>query len=185
MPLNIDYEFIRKLEGGCQTQGYVPDSENGRTGVTIAMGFDLGQRKEQDLIDLGLNRFIVDLLKPYCGYQGKEAERILENHPLKISKYQAEFIDQSVKAQCSLMLDIVYEASVENGVCFVDLPYQAQTVIASVFFQYGIGLESATPKFWKAVTDQDWQATLAILRDFKDCYPTRRHKEANLLAQIA
>jgi len=63
---------------------------------------------------------------------------------------------------------------------FFSLPRQAQTVIASVSFQYG-NLALRTPNFWKAITAQDWKRTIAILKKFGDRYPSRRNAEANLL----
>jgi hypothetical protein len=49
MPENIDYSFLSNLEGGCKTKGYVPAAKKSKSGVTIATGFDLGQRSESDL----------------------------------------------------------------------------------------------------------------------------------------
>jgi GH24 family phage-related lysozyme (muramidase) len=53
-----------------------------------------------------------------------------------------------------------------------------------VSFQYGVGLNSRAPKFWKAVTTQDWKEATKILKAFGDAYPTRRKKEAALLEKI-
>ena len=66
---------------------------------------------------------------------------------------------------------------------FFDLPAQAQTVIASVAFQYG-NLQHRTPTFWHAVTAQDWRAAVQCLMDFKDAYRTRRMHEADLLVEL-
>jgi hypothetical protein len=54
MPENIDFAFLSGLEGGCKTTGYVPASSVSQSGVTIATGFDLGQRTEADLTRLGV-----------------------------------------------------------------------------------------------------------------------------------
>lgn len=67
---------------------------------------------------------------------------------------------------------------------FEDLPAEAQTVIASVSFQYGVGLSVATPKFWKAVVSQDWKEVSKLLKAFGDVYKTRRNKEAALIDKI-
>ena len=67
---------------------------------------------------------------------------------------------------------------------FFDLPGQAQTVIASVSFQYG-DLSVRSPKFWKWVATQDWPEATQILRNFGDGYPTRRMLEARLLEELA
>jgi GH24 family phage-related lysozyme (muramidase) len=55
-------------------------------------------------------------------------------------------------------------------------------VVASVAFQYG-DLSRRTPNFWRQVTSGDWDAALNNLRHFGDKYPTRRNKEADLLAK--
>ena len=54
MPENIDYNFLSDLEGGSKTTGYVPAAAVSKSGVTIATGFDLGQRDENDLKSLKL-----------------------------------------------------------------------------------------------------------------------------------
>jgi hypothetical protein len=54
MPDLIDYSFLSDLEGGRTTIGYVPAAAVSKSGVTIATGFDLGQRSEADLKRLGL-----------------------------------------------------------------------------------------------------------------------------------
>uniref|UniRef100_UPI0039B4D0CC pesticin C-terminus-like muramidase n=2 Tax=Pseudomonadota TaxID=1224 RepID=UPI0039B4D0CC len=54
MSYEVDYEFLSKLEGGCRTGGYIPDLEKSKSGVTIATGFDLGARNEDDLRRLGI-----------------------------------------------------------------------------------------------------------------------------------
>ena len=51
---SIDYSFLSELEGGSQTTGYVPAAGVSKSGVTIATGFDLGQRSEGDLKALGI-----------------------------------------------------------------------------------------------------------------------------------
>ncbi|HEX23222.1 MAG TPA: peptidase, partial [Chromatiales bacterium] len=81
-------------------------------------------------------------------------------------------------------LKLKYNSTPGNKKKFVDIPAQAQTVIVSVSFQYGVGLSVRAPKFWKAVTSQDWPETIKILRSFRDAYPTRRRKEAALMEKI-
>jgi hypothetical protein len=60
---------------------------------------------------------------------------------------------------------------------FFDLPAEAQTVIASVSFQYGVNLNTAAPKFWKMAFSQNWKEAVKILEKFGDAYPTRRKKK--------
>lgn len=185
MPENIDWEFIASLEGKGKTDGYVPDASGSKSGVTIATGFDLGQRNESDLTTLGLSADLVTKLKPYLGKKGKDAADYLDKNPLSITEAQAAEIDKQVRAQKVPKLKEAYRTAPENKtpVEFDDLPGQAQTVIASVSFQYGT-LSTKAPKFWKAVTKQDWPDAVKILRAFGDSYPTRRGKEADRLEQV-
>ena len=55
MPDKIDYKFISDLEGGSKTTGYVPAASVSKSGITIATGFDLGQRNESDLKSLKID----------------------------------------------------------------------------------------------------------------------------------
>ena len=185
MPENIDYQFLSDLEGGCKTTGYVPASLESQSGVTIATGFDLGQRNENDLQSLELDSILITELKPYLGAKGADAQALLTSKPLVITLSQAQEIDKVVKLAHVAQLKLKYDTYLGNTNKFESLPSQAQTVITSVSFQYGIGLNLRTPKFWKAVTSQDWPESISLLNDFQDLYPTRRKKEAALMEKIA
>lgn len=184
MPENIDYNFLSNLEGGCKTSGYVPAATKSKSGVTIATGFDLGQRNENDLKSLKLDATLVTKLKPYLGLKGQDAQSLLKKSPLVISLTQAQLINKKVKSTHIAQLKFRYNTAPGNKKKFIDLPQQAQTVIASVSFQYGVGLSIRAPKFWKAVTSQDWSETIKILKSFGDIYPTRRKKEAALMEKM-
>ena len=73
MPENIDYKFLSDLEGGSKTMGYVPAASVSKSGVTIATGFDLGQRNENDLKSLKLSVALTNKLKPYLGIKANSA----------------------------------------------------------------------------------------------------------------
>ena len=184
MPENIDYKFLSDLEGGSKTSGYVPAVGVSKSGVTIATGFDLGQRKESDLKSLKLDALLITKLKPYLDAKGKSAQALLKKTALVISLSQAQAIDKAVKSAHITQLKLKYNTAAGNKKKFIDLPPQAQTVITSVSFQYGVGLNTRAPKFWKAVTSQDWPEAIKLLKSFGDVYPTRRKKEAALLEKI-
>lgn len=78
---------------------------------------------------------------------------------------------------------VKYYNDSESSHRFEWLPAQAQTVIASVAYQYG-SLSSEVPNFWKQAVTHDWQAMYNNLMDFEDIYPTRRKKEAKLIKEI-
>lgn len=180
----IDYSFLSQLEGGSVTKGYVPAAGVSKSGVTIATGFDLGQRNEADLKTLGLPSDMIAILKPYVGKKAKDAQDALAKTPLTITTAQAATIDRAVKKSHVASIIRKYNASAENKKKFTDLPAEAQTVIASISFQYGTNLDVRAPKFWKAAKAQDWKACIAILNNYGDAYPTRRRKEAALLGKI-
>lgn len=185
MPENIDYKFLSDLEGGSKSTGYVPAAGVSKSGVTIATGFDLGQRNEADLKKLGLSTGVISKLKPYLGKKGKDAQTALTSKPLTITSAQAKEIDKAVKKSHIKQLKLKYNGAVSvKKKKFDAIPAQAQTVIASVSFQYGVGLAIAAPKFWKQAIAQDWKECSKILKKFGDAYPTRRKKEAALLDKI-
>lgn len=186
MPDNIDYEFLSAREGGCKTIGYVPAAQVSKSGVTIATGFDLGPRSEAELNNLGLPILLIAKLKPYLGKKSQDAVDYLRTNPLRITLEEGKSIDKAVRSSHINSLKIKYFASIHNTEKkdFFNLPTEAQTVIASVSFQYGFNLDTATPKFWKAVASQDWKEAVKVLEGFNDHYPSRRRMEAALLGKI-
>lgn len=89
--------------------------------------------------------------------------------------------------ECSIALEVkrltTLWANTNTYLPFNELPEQCQTAVASVFFQYG-DLAKRTPNFWRKVTESNCSGALNNLRNFGDKYPTRRHKEADLLAEV-
>lgn len=169
----IDFNFITELEG-FKLEAYVPEPDGGQieSGVTIASGFDLGQRNASDLPDWMSDRFDV-----YCGVTGYEAQRMLNALPLTLTMDEAVKVNEFAhnEAVGALLNDWPRYA-----VPFALLSDECQTVVASVAFQYG-DLPTRTPNFWNQITRGKWFDALANLRNFGDAYTTRRNKEADLL----
>ena len=67
------------MEGGSQTRGYVPAAGVSQSGVTIATGFDLSQRSENDLKALGVYSGLIEKLNPYLGAKSEEAKNASKN----------------------------------------------------------------------------------------------------------
>ncbi|WP_455204551.1 pesticin C-terminus-like muramidase [Kaarinaea lacus] len=184
MSNSIDFSFISSLEGGQQLRAYVPASGVSNSGVTVATGFDLGARNEADLKKLNLSTSLQKKLKPFLGLKKAAAVNALKTTNLIISKNEADSIDKAVKKEATDLLVRRYNAAIKPAQKqFSQLPKEAQTVIASVAYQYG-NLSTRAPKFWKAVTDQNWADTVKQLKNFGDRYTTRRNKEAALLQSI-
>ena len=194
----IDWAFISAREGGQYLTGYVPDPTGSRSGVTIATGFDLGGRTVQSLRQmLGANHPVIGQLIPYLGLTGQAAETALTANPLTISQAHADDIDRAAKQDALNRLRTQYNLAIaqENArraqtrpptpplAMFDLLPDRAQTVIASVTFQYGTPW-IRTPTFWGHAVQQDWAAVIRELRNFGDRYPSRRNIEADYLLPL-
>ncbi|OED78096.1 hypothetical protein A144_22660 [Vibrio splendidus ZF-90] len=180
--LSIDHEFIGLLEGS-KKNGYVPMPEKSNSGVTIAVGFDLGARNIDDLRRLGLSTELIERFTPYLGLKKFEAESFLNSHPLLINDQELETIVMLVKE--SETKKIVSAYNKDSVVKFECLPKQAQTVIASVAYQYGSqGVIDETPNFWRQAINQDWVGMYRNLMRFGDTTPTRRKTEAMLIKEL-
>lgn len=176
----INYKFIQELEGFSLT-GYVPEPDGGsiESGVTIASGFDIGQRRYSDLI--GLSDGLITKLEPYLILTGYDAVEYLKEYPLSISHKEAEEINLFAHQDAEVKLISDWEEWSMND--WDELTDRQQTVVASVAFQYG-DLPTRTPNFWRQATSADWGSAVVNLRNFGDRYPTRRNKEADYLVGI-
>lgn len=173
----IKNKFIHELEG-CSLTGYVPAPKNSNSGVTIATGYDIGQRYTTEIIN-AFNEELARKLTPYAGLTKQEAVGFLEKNPLQITEEEANEItawsDENVKRL------VIKRWNASNAdILFEDLSDERQTVLASVAYQYG-NLASKTPKFYGHATCGDWPAAIAELRNFGDATPTRHNREADIL----
>lgn len=179
----VDWGKIAKFEGNA-TKGYVPRDNHGepfaKSGVTIASGFDLGARNVGDLVALKLPQHLIDKLTPYLGAKGDAAYELIERAPLTITRAEGREINSASHAATLASLVVQYDSAVGIAGAFYDLPGEAQTVIASVSFQYG-NLAIKAPNFWNQVVELNWSAAEANLRHFGDDFATRRNSEADML----
>lgn len=176
---NIDRVFVGKLENSRKIlTAVVPNA--GHSGVTIADGFDLGQQNVSGLKRIGLSNSLIQKFTPYLGLKRDSAKAKLRTHPLTITDKEADEINKKVIDYFLLKLEKEYNN--KSVYKFKDLPREAQTVIYSVFHQYGS--LTRTPKFFGLVSKKDWSGTVKELRNFGDRYPTRRNKEADYLEKI-
>jgi len=173
----IDYGFITLMEGS-KRNGYVPDPEHSNSGVTIASGFDLGQRSASE-ITKAFTPELADKLLPYVGMKKQAAVDFLMCNALSISESEEKEINSysHLSAECRLLSQ--WRRS-EVHCDFGQLASPCQTVIASVAFQYG-NLQERTPEFWQQVTSANWGKAVTNLRNFGDRYSRRRNLEADLL----
>lgn len=186
-PPGVDWDFIAAREGA-MLNGYVPRDATGNpdanSGVTIAVGFDLGGRTVASLQALGFDLTLIALLTPYLGLRGAAAQSSLRAAPLTITTAQRDEIDAEAFNSYYSAVAANYNAA-SGGISFQSLAQGAQTAIVSVAYQYGTNLAQATPNFWKQVTGCEWEAAYNNLMNFGDAFPSRRRLEAaQLLAAI-
>jgi len=176
----IDWAFISSKEGGSKLDGYVPNPEGSKSGVTVATGFDLGARGMNDL--KGLSPELQAKLKPFLGLQGQSAVAALgQAGGLKITSAEAKEIDKMSKGGAVSKLKSEWNARAKKmgGALFDDLSSGQKTIAASVAFQYGS--LSKAPKFRNAMQSGDWEGAAGELDNFGDAYGTRRASEAAYL----
>lgn len=181
----IDWPFLATLEG-VRLRAYVPMDDDGpleRSGVTVATGIDLGQMSRPELMAMGLGDDLKDTLAPYAGMRGRAAVECLRFRPLALSEAEALELDAVIQGRHEKALRDAFNAVAGMaGLPFWDeLPEAARTVLLSVSWQYGC-LEHKCPRLWRVACTQDWAAVVSELRNFGDCFPTRRHAEAAYLA---
>jgi hypothetical protein len=179
------WNFISRLEGS-ETEGYVvrdnkdPNKALGQSGVAIATGLDFGQHDEQSLRNMGLTEDLIERFRPYLGKQGDLAISFLADNPLTITDEENKFIQNKLNEYEYNNLRRIWNSSEDTSSSFEELTPEQQTVLLSVYRQYG-NLATETPIFWAAASSGDWDEATAELRDFKGPTQGRRDQEADLL----
>lgn len=198
-------EFLAKVEGKQQTQGYIPCNLTtggtanykgganperylpmGVSGVTVATGVDLGQTDAATLKRLRIESGVINSLVPYLGQRGKNAVTVLHKIPLSISKEVADMLDTAMIKHHAELISKRYDKDAGVGK-FESLPWQAQTAIFSILYQRGTGSPTKFKNTWKAMIAQDWNdaATRLCTPSYWDGYQSRRKLEGLLLKEIA
>lgn len=180
----VDWNFIKELEG-FRTHAYLPMDKDGnvlgQSGVTIGMGFDLGQQSAGNLKDiLSDHPDLFTKLYPYCGIKGVKAKNFLQAHPLSLSTEELDMVQCRIEETFYRRLEKEYEDN--SDLTFSMLSPAQQTVLMSVAYQYG-NLAVKCPTFWKYATKGLWKSLIGELKDFGDSYSNRRLKEAAYLEQ--
>ena len=91
---NTARDLLIRLEGNTST-GYVPEGKS-RSGVTVGIGFDIGQHNPTDLEKMGLNSNLIAKLTHYLKKKGKAARDVLEVAPLQLSESEMEEVNKIV-----------------------------------------------------------------------------------------
>ena len=189
----VDFAAVSQFEGKQRLDGYVPMSKGkvaGRSGVTIATGWDIGQMSKQEIKALGLPPALEQKVLPYAGKVKSDAVEALKAQPLAISRDEANLIDQKIKAKHLDAAIRSWDAGIDGQppkVKFAQLTAAQQTVLFSRTFHQGVGMpNTATAQdFYAAAQRGDWQLAEAELRDYPAAkakwYQNRVNAEADLL----
>lgn len=195
----MDWKIISQIEG-TRNDGYIPPQTPSNNpnqkhdivpGVTIASGFDVGQRSESDLREMGLSEDVISKLRPYLNKTGQDAQKALQDYGTPyLTDDEVSQVNEAAHRDTLNKFKEFYDEEVGEGKPhFDELPSHIQTALASVAFQWGPGFgyrdDSASgQKLWNEVIAQDWGAAERTLRQWGSnipAYADRRNQEADLI----
>lgn len=205
----LDAAKLSAWEGGQYLRGYVPFTRQknaagvtltvvaGRSGMTIATGFDIGQHTGDYLRGVtGLSARSLALLLPYAGKQFTHLDkptvikRVATLGPIPvIDKAEADALDRAVAEDTLKATMTAWAANRQSTVpVFSMMPSAWQTVMFSRTYNQGPGWVlpgSPTRAFFTFATQGKWREAATALRDAPVTaawYRSRLRSEAGYLA---
>jgi hypothetical protein len=164
-------EFLsdKNLEGKSNPRLHYPGNKPGKSGATIARGFDIGQHSEAQLKGMGFTPALLKKLMPYAGKTGKEAWDLVKTTKDSLVLTSDEYW-QVLSIPVISKLDTL--ASKFNKVSkigdFEDLHPGLRNMIGSVYYQMGTSSpETETPDFWRQITTGDWGGMVKNMQNFR------------------
>lgn len=159
---------------GNSSESVVPPTPT--SGVTVGMGFDIGQHSASDLNNLGLSDALVEKLTPYTNTKGENA-RLLPK--LTVSDSEKAEINSAVIKDT---LNKVQKATPNYN----NLPKNAKAVLVSLVHNFGEG--ATNYKTYKWIAEGEYDKAIVELRDqtaWKNPeLQSRRNQEADLLDDL-
>lgn len=166
----------------------LPRSGRGTSGVTIAHGFDLGQRGRgeagrRSLRSWGMPTWLIEQLLPYMGIQREEARDFLLRNPLSYDASTMRFIDNRLYVGFANAAANAYNRVAGSQGAFDRLPAGARAAILSIGYQRP---EWLTPGNWghaamQAMFRGDYAEARRIIEGATPDYARRRREEASWL----
>lgn len=182
----VDFAFIASLEGDQWLRGYVPMKDNkvlGKSGMTVASGFDLGQWYPEDLDKLGFPQGLMDKIKYFAApnnfknlTRSDVVARVAKLGPVpELTKPEADLCDGAVFSKILGAAIMAWDRARAPGVsAFTALPGGWQTVWLSRVYQEGPRARSADAiAFRSAANAGSWQQAIVMLRSYRD-YGSRK-----------
>jgi hypothetical protein len=196
---NINFDKLADFEGGQKLHGYIPGHTlgvkddggkvEGRSGVTIATGFDIGQWSRSDLsAKLALSFALRHTYRRFCNKRRQAAVNELEKSGgLSVTKSQADETDMKVQRFHLIAAIAAWDADPKPARKFTELTPAQQTVILSRTYHQGPAMpeRGISQDFYSAGQKGDWVAAEKALRNYQVAekwYKTRVHQEADYLA---
>ena len=166
----INLNFITKNEGGNLVRPYFPGNPDAHpnAGLTIGKGVDLTQNSADDLRRMGVPQSVVDKLVPFFGKNAPDAYKFAlahKNDPPPLTTAELDQLNRAVLFNNFEQAGHAYnEASPTANLR--DLPWQAQTVIADLWYNRG-DLRVKAPHFWERVTLGKWEDAAHLLENYR------------------
>lgn len=195
----INFSKLADFEGGQILSGYIPGhtlgskgtTVEGNSGVTIATGYDIGQRTEARMTtDFGFSDRLVEKYGKFCGLTKYLAIRALERSGgLEIEQYEADETDFKVQRFHLIAAMDTWDEDPEPTMEFRKLSMAQQTVILSRTYHQGIEMpySAIAEGFYTAAQNGDWVKAERELRSYnvggQDWYRIRVCAEADYLAE--
>lgn len=182
---SVDKSVIAQHEGGDLATAYtLSPTKWPNAGVTVGIGVDLGQQSAQGLRNMGVSQTLVDKLSPYLGLTGTSAQSYLNAHPLTLTSDEDSQLNNSVLNGYFNAVGAKFDDAAPNF-NLSDLPWQAQTVLADLWYNMG-DLSSKAPNLWSQMANGDWTGAYNNLMNFTnrdDVLKNRAQADAALLKQ--
>ena len=192
----IDFARIASLEGDQWLRGYIPIKRTGivagRSGMTVASGFDVGQWKASEVRGFGFPPALLAKLLPFADHPFKSftkeaaAQAVAKLGPVPVlTKAEADLCDGAVFSQILSGARSAWNKNAAKGVpSFIDMPSGWQTVWLSRFYQEGPATKVALgQQFRRQALAGEWANAIATLRSYKE-YKERAKSEAALLESM-
>lgn len=191
----VDFVFLAQWEGGQYLHGYIPFAKGvvaGNSGMTVATGFDIGQKSGRQLKGLALSASLLDEIddfaeKTFRGLDLAQAVTAVQaiGAPIpEITKAEADLLDKLIHGEHLRAAIAAWDAAKKPGVpAFTMLPEPWQTVLFSRFFHQGVGAHrtGVMKTFWGSATAGDWPQAIIDLKAYpvtQAWYKTRVAQEA-------
>ena len=186
---SLDISKLSAWEGGQYLRGYVPFTTKknaqgkseivvaGQSGMTIATGYDLGQRTQDEVKAVtGLSTQALTALLPFVGVRfahlskAQVIAKVVTIGPVPvIEKSDADALDRAVGATTLSATIAAWIAHRKTNVpTFTQMPAPWQTVMFSRTYNQGPGWAlpgSSTYAFFKAAAEGKWKDAVKALND--------------------